>query len=131
MVGSLRLGNTALPWEVETGATGTQALRGAAVWSLTSVTSIIRCSGDHWGLSPDQEGDHKAATHTGTDHYWLIVGTQGGDGRGQVTRLVPGLVTVTDLSLAIAREVYSYHLVPQGSHSAESVHCVHPGLEIK
>merc|ERR1719154_289115 len=35
MVGSLRSGNTALPWEVETGATGTQALTGAAVWSLT------------------------------------------------------------------------------------------------
>ena len=122
MVGSLRLGNTALPWEVETGATGTQALRGAAVWSLTSVTSIIRCSGDHWGLSPDQEGDHEAATHAGTDHNWLSVGAQDGDGGGQVTRLVPGLGTVTDLSLAIARKVYSDHLVPQGSQSTQSVH---------
>ena len=48
IVGRLRSGNTALPWEVETGATGTQPLTGAAVWSLTNVTSVIRCSGDHW-----------------------------------------------------------------------------------
>ena len=38
MVGRLRPGNTARPSEVETGATGTQALRGAPAWSLTNVT---------------------------------------------------------------------------------------------
>ena len=121
MVGRLRLGNTALASEVDTGATGTQALRGAEAWSLTSnASSDDLVNTEH--LIPDQEGDHEAAAHAGADHHGLGGGAQGGDGGGQVAGLVTSKHLVSDLGLAEAREVDGDDLVSEGCEGAEGVH---------
>ena len=61
IVGRLRSGNTALPWEVETGATGTQALSGAAARSLTSdASSDVLVTTDNILLSSYNVGERLA-----------------------------------------------------------------------